>query len=517
MQKSPSSLSEIRALNAKSRLMEMKAQSSDKLILGHLNVNSIRNKFEALKFIIDNNIDILLISETKLDDSFPSAQFLIKGFSAPYRFDRNSKGGGLLFYIREDIPSKILTYSSNCDIETLLVDINLRKRKWLWNGSCNPNKSQISHHFECLNSLLDEHSKKYENFFFIGDFNVNTSDSSMKEFCSLNGLKNLINEPTCYKNSEKPTCIDLILTNQPTLFQRSAVLETGLSDFHLLTVTVVPLFTNKASRGEKIILTEAEKHISDDKKICNIFNNFFSKVVSDLKIPDYYNYFSQENTCSLSTIIETFEKHPSILNIKKRKLVSVFSFRKTTQKKVLKVIQDLNAKKSCQTSDTPTKIIKLNCDIFSNLIYKHFNCCIDKGEFPNDLKHADIVLKYKKENCRPVSVLSNLSKIYEKLMYNQLYEYFDNILLPSQCGFRKGYSAQHCLLVMIEKFKEAIDRGYEFGALLTDLSKAFDCINHPLLIAKLYNYGVSPLSINLIFFYLNNRTHRTKINNCFAL
>ena len=66
---------------------------------------------------------------------------------------------------------------------------------------------------------------------------MNTSDSSMKEFCSLNGLKNLINEPTCYKNSEKPTCIDLILTNQPTLFQRSAVLETGLSDFHLLTVT----------------------------------------------------------------------------------------------------------------------------------------------------------------------------------------------------------------------------------------------------------------------------------------
>ena len=69
---------------------------------------------------------------------------------------------------------------------------------------------------------------------------------------------------------------------------------------------------------------------------------------------------------------------------------------------------------------------------------------------------------------------------------------------------------------MIEKFKEAIDRGNEFGALLTDLSKAFDCINHPLLIAKLYNYGVSPLSINMIFSYLNNRTHRTKINECFS-
>ena len=101
-------------------------------------------------------------------------------------------------------------------------------------------------------------------------------------------------------------------------------------------------------------------------------------------------------------------------------------------------------------------------------------------------------------------------------MYNHLYKYFDNILFQSQCGFRKGYSAQYCLLVMIKKFKEAIDRGYEFGALLTDLSKAFDCINHPLLIAKLYNYGVSPLSINMIFSYLNNRTHRTKINECFS-
>ena len=105
-----------------------------------------------------------MILETKLDDLFATAQFLIKCFSASYRFDMNSKGGGLPLYIREDTPSKILTYSSNCDIETLLVKINLRKRKWLLNGSYNPNKSQISHHLECLNNLLDEHSKKYENY-----------------------------------------------------------------------------------------------------------------------------------------------------------------------------------------------------------------------------------------------------------------------------------------------------------------------------------------------------------------
>ena len=81
-----------------------------------------------------------MISETKLDDLFPSVQVLIKGFSAPYRSDKNSKGSGLLFYIREDIPSKIQPCSSKCDIETLLVEINLRKRKWIFNGSYNPKK-----------------------------------------------------------------------------------------------------------------------------------------------------------------------------------------------------------------------------------------------------------------------------------------------------------------------------------------------------------------------------------------
>ena len=107
----------------------------------------------------------------------------------------------------------------------------------------------------------------------------------------------------------------------------------------------------------------------------------------------------------------------------------------------MKVIRDLNSKKSCQTSDIPTKIIQLNSDIFSNVIFKHFNYCIDKGEFSSDLKHADIFSIYKKnnkcekENYSPASILSNLSKIYEKLMYNQPYEYFDNILFLSQCGF----------------------------------------------------------------------------------
>ena len=175
--------------------------------MGHLIINSVRNKFEVLTYIIDNNIDLLLISETKLDDSFPTVHFQMKGFSVPYRYDRSVKGGGLLLYIREDITSKLLISKSKCNVETLSVAVSLRKREWFLNCSSNPHQNLISNHLECLNRLIDEHNNSFDNFIFIGDFNVSTNRNSMINVCDLNGLRNLINIPTCYK----------ILTIQPVL------------------------------------------------------------------------------------------------------------------------------------------------------------------------------------------------------------------------------------------------------------------------------------------------------------
>ena len=102
------------------------------------------------------------------------------------------------------------------------------------------------------------------------------------------------------------------------------------------------------------------------------------------------------------------------------------------------------------------------------------------------------------------------------MLYSQLHNYFENILFPCECDFRKGYDAQHCLLVMIGKFKEAIARGDKFGAFLTVLSEAFDSINHPLLIAKIDSHGVSPISAKIIFSYLSNPTQCINIKNSFS-
>ena len=101
-------------------------------------------------------------------------------------------------------------------------------------------------------------------------------------------------------------------------------------------------------------------------------------------------------------------------------------------------------------------------------------------------------------------------------MYDQIYAYIDHYLSPYLCGFRKGFSTQHCLTVMLERWKKAIDKGKLAGSLLIDLSKAFDCINHELLIAKLETYSSDHKSLTYIYSYLSDRKQRTKVNGTFS-
>ena len=101
-------------------LRALRKKNLNKLIIAHLNVNSLRNKFELLKEQIQDNIDILMISETKRGASFPIGQFLLNGYRTPLRLDRNAHGGGILLYVREDIPSKLLVVEEKVAVKLLL-------------------------------------------------------------------------------------------------------------------------------------------------------------------------------------------------------------------------------------------------------------------------------------------------------------------------------------------------------------------------------------------------------------
>ena len=188
---------------------------------------------------------------------------MLKNFGITHRLDRNSNGVGLLLYVCKDIPSKFLKVKFDCNIESICVEVNLRKRKWFINGLYNPKKSFLSNHLECLNHIIDEYSKLYQHFLFLIDFNASVSEKCLEKICNLNGLTSLIKKATLFKNANKLTCIDLILTNQPKCFHHSKVFEAVLSDFHLLTVTEFKMSFEKLQ--PKIINCRDYKNFDNEK------------------------------------------------------------------------------------------------------------------------------------------------------------------------------------------------------------------------------------------------------------
>ena len=169
-----------------------------------------------------------------------------------------------------------------------------------------------------------------------------------------------------------------------------------------------------------------------------------------------------------------------------------------------------------------SQVMKDNIDIFSLKLSNDFNHSIEEGAFPSNLKNADVTPIHKKgdrtdkSTYRPVSILPAMSKIMERLILQQLHTFCDKILSKYQCGFRKHFSSQQCLILMLEKWKQTLDSKGVSGALLTDLSKAFDCLEHDLMIAKLNAYGFGYKALKIIRSYLVNRQQRVKVNSSYS-
>ena len=154
-------------MDGKSVLGKLRTNNVGHLVIGYININSIRNKFQGLVEIVNGNIDILMIAETKLDFFFPNEQFSIHGYCKHVWVDRNSNGCGPLVYVRDDIPLfQLKSFSFIDDIECICFEINLHKRN---DPFCiyRPPTQEQSYLFDVLSKAIDHYREKNENFKFV--------------------------------------------------------------------------------------------------------------------------------------------------------------------------------------------------------------------------------------------------------------------------------------------------------------------------------------------------------------
>ena len=132
-----------------------------------------------------------------------------------YRIERNCNGGGVIIYVREDIPSKILE-------KGMFIELNFRKTKWLLFGTYHPPSQNDQYSFEALDKSLDCYSS-YDRIILIGYFNSEDHETCMETFLYRHNLTNIVKEGTYFKNSSKPSTIDLFLTNNSSYFQNTKI------------------------------------------------------------------------------------------------------------------------------------------------------------------------------------------------------------------------------------------------------------------------------------------------------
>ena len=169
-------------------LRQLKNKNADRPVIGQININFLAPKFEPLVSIFKENVDLLMVSETKVDDSYPTEQFKIEGYSKPIRMDRNCHGGGIMIFSRDGLPCHKLPSQLPSDIECTFLEMRVRQSKWLIVGGYNPHKKNISYFLSHVSKELDKYLCKYDNLLLVGDWNSAVNETEMKDFCEIYNL-----------------------------------------------------------------------------------------------------------------------------------------------------------------------------------------------------------------------------------------------------------------------------------------------------------------------------------------
>ena len=299
---------------------------------------------------------------------------------------------------------------------------------------------------------------------------------------------------------------------------------------------VKPFLNDKGSHGnENYTLLEKGRLIKDHRQISEIFNDHYINTIEnitgekqeELHSDSLRNKNQTEKEEILSGILEKYSGHPSILNIKQHFSSTgrnLFQFQKAEPSDILKIIQGMKSNTSVGVDKIPPKLVIMSAEVIAEPLTDLINnTMLDHLIFPSVEKEASVTPAFKKEdrqfkeNYRPISVLNVFSKIFERFLLNQMLPFIDNLMSSFLSAYHSRYSTQHVLLRLIEQWRACLDENKVVGGILMDLSKAFDCLPHDLLIAKLEAYGVERNSLLLLMSYLKDRKQAVKIKGIQSL
>ena len=235
--------------------------------------------------------------------------------------------------------------------------------------------------------------------------------------------------------------------------------------------------------------------ISNPIEISNIFSNYFSSIATKAKLKHFSDFLKNRSNIS-------------------------FFVSPTDKTEIENVISSLDSNKSVRPNSIPTKILKLLKNDISSQLSEILDISFSSGVFPSILKTAKVIPVQKKDskldfsNYCPISLLSNIVKFLERLMYNRMYKFFsdNNLIYSLQLGFRRKYSTVHALISLTENIRKNLDEGNIDCGIFVDLQKAFDTIKHDILSSKLEHYGIRGLANKWFKSYLSNRNQYVSIN-----
>ena len=268
-----------------------------------------------------------------------------------------------------------------------------------------------------------------------------------------------------------------------------------------------PLLPSKSTQQQQIQLMEEGRLITDNVEIANIFNKHFTHGIA-AHIPILPEH--------------AFVNHLSVNEISHRCNHLQFSFHQVEVGYIKKLLDSLNPKKATGPDKISPRVLTVSSEALAVPLTNLINHCITIHAWPSLWKRSNVSPLYKKDsptdkaNYRPVSVLTCFSKIFERVLHDQMDDFAKLILSDDLSGFLKGHSCATALLKMTDDFRASLDNKDHCIAIAVDLSKAFDSISHSLLISKLKAYGFTESAVNLIRSYLHDRLQRVRIGNNYS-